>query len=199
MLLIKKEHINRFKKNQNGFMSIYTILLLSVLLPFLIFFAVEMIHFSNAKDIISTTTERMGKHAVRSVEVVDDVIHFNEEEAADIAYNLLIENLHLHGDYTPTEQSSLKEKPTYFFDIHYPDKEFSEYVPTEINLHGQSITLEYPAVSVYVKAKPKGVFVNQNVEFEKMVVYEVRISDTYEPTEGEEDNMLEHLEFHQVK
>ena len=107
--------MKKILKDKTGAISIYAILWLSVLFPFLLFICIDVSNYVYQSVHLKGITDNASASAVTQIKedlVSSGVLEIDEDEAQKVALNIIKHDLQLEDDLTPKENSRLKEKPT---------------------------------------------------------------------------------------
>ncbi|HCL4479973.1 TPA: hypothetical protein N2D99_002040 [Clostridium botulinum] len=102
-------------KNKKGICTIYTILVMSAILPILLFIVIDIPHFMQYDRKIKNILDNAGGSAITRLQenhISKGVLELNEPEANKVIENIIKSDLFLKSDLTPDKGSVLKEKPT---------------------------------------------------------------------------------------
>ncbi|WPS85415.1 cobalt ABC transporter permease (plasmid) [Brevibacillus halotolerans] len=167
--------IKRLKKmrDKKGYMSILMLILISGLLPLLLFYLVEITYLYGMKDKFQNFNDAAASAAVMQMEqepLKDGVVKLIDQDAKNIVDQILAKNLRLHHDMTPSVDSFVKEAPLVKVYIVNHDGEDSpkEFLTDE----GFVYSIKKPTVIVYSEVKPKGIFFNRFVTIKSLSAYE---------------------------
>lgn len=153
-------------KNKKGFISIYTMIMIAFLLPFLMFTAIDLNHFMQQNRHLKNLVDNAGASAITMVDdskIPKGIIAINSKDAQDIVINIIRQQLFLNEDLTPKPESILSEKPTII--VHVLNTGDSVVTPLG------TTTAVNPSVVVYAKFPVKGLFfhgITLNIEKEGM-------------------------------
>lgn len=106
--------MNRFLKDNRGFISIYMIMWMAVLIPILLFTFIDLTHYIYESKHLKSVTDNATASAVTQIKeelVPSGVLEIDEKNAEAVALKVLKQDLLLNDDLTPKENSILKEKP----------------------------------------------------------------------------------------
>lgn len=149
--------------NRKGFISIYAILLITFLLPFLLFTVVDVNHFMQQNRKLKNIVDNAGASAVTIIDsnkISKGVIEIIEPDATNVALGIIKKDLFLNDDLTPQPQSILSGRP----DIKIYVANGAGSVTTPFG----TVNVKKPSVIVYGKFPVKGLwFSNINVNITK--------------------------------
>jgi hypothetical protein len=149
--------LNRILKrylNKKGFVSIYAVLLIAFLLPFLMFSFVDVNHFMQQNRKLKNIVDNAAASAVTMVDntqIPKGIIQITDTDAINIATGIVKQDLFLNNDLTPQSKSILSGKP-----------DLRVYVvnnaPTNVTTPLDTVNAQHPSVIVYGKFPVKGLF-----------------------------------------
>lgn len=106
--------MNSFLKDKRGFVSIYMIMWMAVLIPILLFTFIDLTHYIYESKHLKSVTDNATASAVTQIKedlVPSGVLEIDEIRAEAVALKIFKKDLLLNDDLTPKENSVLKEKP----------------------------------------------------------------------------------------
>lgn len=101
-------------KSKDGFVSIYAILWLSVLVPFLIFVFVNFTLMIKQKINYKNICDNAASSAVTYLDqdsITDGILRVRNSDAEKIVNNVIKNELNLNDDLTPNKDSLISQKP----------------------------------------------------------------------------------------
>jgi len=163
-------------KDKGGFMSLYMIMWMSVLIPALLFLFIDISHYVHQNVQLSSVTNNASASAVTKIReelVPKGILEINESEANKVVEEIIQHDLQLNKDFSPMKGSSLLDKPViqvYIVNAVPP-------TGTEVNTPAGIVPIKKPSVVVYAKYPVKGMFFNNSVEMEKIGVSQVKFRE----------------------
>jgi hypothetical protein len=163
-------------RDKRGFISIYMILWMSVLIPFLLFVFIDVSHYVYEGIHLKAITDNAAASAVTRIKedlVSEGVLEIDENQAEEVALNIIRNDLHLKNDFTPKSNSLLKEKPkieVYVLNITSKDGYDFETPAGTVKIYN-------PSVVVYGKYPVKGLFYNNGVVIQRVGVSQVQFNN----------------------
>lgn len=135
------------KQNKKGYMSLYTILWLSVFLPFLffmfIYFTLMVKQIINYKNLCDNAASSAVTYLQEEL-IPDGIIKIRESDAKRIAKEVIVNNLYLNDDFTINNNSKIHKNPIITIEVY-------NNIPTSgliINKFNKQIKLTKPSVVV---------------------------------------------------
>lgn len=168
----------RFVKNKKGFISIYMILWMSVLIPILMFVFVDVSHYVYEGVHLKAVTDNASASAVTQIKedlVPEGILEINETNAEAVALKIIKHDLLLNDDFTPTENSALKEKPTIQINVVNVTSQSGYEFPTPAG----TLKIYKPSVVIYGEYPVKGLFYNNQVTIKRVGVSQVQFKSNY--------------------
>lgn len=158
----------RFSQDSKGSIALYVILCFSIILPMLIFVAVDLPYAVNFHRKLKNTLDNAASSAVlclNETELAYNRIVLEEACVEEVVYKMLAYDLRLHsGTLDPLEGSYLTEKPTLVIRvINEPETRTQVRLPDQDALDGseyQDIYLDETGVAIYFEMKLNGIFFN---------------------------------------
>jgi hypothetical protein len=166
-------------KNKKGFISIYMILWMAVLIPILMFVFVDVSHYVYEGIHLKAVTDNASASAITQIKedlVPQGILEIDEIPAENIALQVIKHDLLLNEDLTPKENSSLKEKPTIQVHIVNVTSETGFDFETPIGI----VKIYKPSVVIYAEYPVKGLFYNNGVVLQKVGVSQVQFKTNRE-------------------
>lgn len=165
-------------RDRKGYTSIIILLFLAYLLPFLLFFFVEMNYLYGMKDTFQGYNDAAASAAVMQMEAEpkkDGYIVIDEVEAKNTVKKLFKENFGLNDDLTVNSQSLIKSDPMIKVYVvnHNPLDEAEEFVTDENYVY----TITKSTVIVYSEVEPNGIFFNRFVKLKSLSAYEASVKE----------------------
>ena len=152
-----KQFLTKFKNNKKGFLSLFTIIMLSVLLPFLIFVFVtftnmiqNVIYFKNVSDNAASSAVVL----LNETKLQDGILYINETQAIARAKEVIAKELNLDADLSPNENSKVYEKPNVevlvYNDVPTEGLEIMTRFGKKIKVYKPSVIVvaEYPTLNI---------------------------------------------------
>lgn len=162
------DKILKHLKDKKGAVSIYTIILLAFLLPFLMFTVVDVNHYMQQNRRLKNIVDNAGASAVTMInesQLAYGNIEIDTNEASLVVERIVKESLFLNDDLTPKDISVLAEKPEIQVDVVNTPPVGGVDVDTPIS----TIKVTNPSVVVYGKFKVKGLFFSRmSVDIQKV-------------------------------
>lgn len=149
--------LNRILKrylNKKGFVSIYAVLLIAFLLPFLMFSFVDVNHYMQQNRKLKNLVDNSASSAVTmvdSTQLPKGIIQISNTDATNIAMGIIKQDLFLNDDLTPQSKSILSGKPT--IQVYVVNNS-----PTNVTTPLDTVKVQHPSVIVYGKFPVKGLF-----------------------------------------
>lgn len=165
--------MKRFVKDKRGFISIYMIMWMAVILPILMFVSVDVSHYVYETIHLKAVTDNASASGVTQIKedlVPDGILEIDEVKAEEVALKILKHDLLLNDDFTPKENSSLKEKPTIQVHVVNITSENGFDFETPVGI----VKIYKPSVVVYAEYPVKGLFYNNGVVLQKVGVSQVQ-------------------------
>lgn len=144
---------------EKGFASIYTLIVLAFLLPFLLFTVIDINHFMQQNSHLKSVLDNASASAVTKInndKLADGIIEINSDEAEEAVLRVLKASLLLNDDLTPKSNSILSEKPEIKIYV-VNDAEGGKDITTPLGVTNTSRT----SVIVYGKFSVKALFINK--------------------------------------
>lgn len=149
-------NIKKRLKNKKGFVSIYVIIGLAVLLPFMFFVSIDMPNHMSMNRKIKNTLDNAVSTAITCLDetsVTNGSLVINTQEAEARAKEVIKKSFGLNDDMTVNENSLISDTPTIRFKvINNPNAE-----PTYSTPNGE-YTIKNPSVIIYAEIPVKGLF-----------------------------------------
>lgn len=145
--------------SEKGFVSIYTLIALGFLVPFLLFMVIDLNHFMQQNSHLKSILDNASASAVTKInneQLADGIIEINSDEAEKAVLRILKESLLLNDDLTPKSNSILSKKPEIKIYV-INDAEGGRNIDTPLGTTNTSKT----SVIVYGKFSIKALFVNK--------------------------------------
>ena len=136
------------KTNEQGFTSIYVIILMTVLLPFVIFVFVTFSHMVQNTIYFKNLSDNAASSAVvclNEQKLQDGIVFINEEEAIAKAKTVIANELNLNPDLTVNSNSKIKENPNITISVYNDVPEEGRVITTSL---GKDIKIFKPSVVV---------------------------------------------------
>ncbi|PLS15027.1 cobalt ABC transporter permease [Bacillus sp. M6-12] len=149
--------MKRFIKNKKGFVSIYMILWMAVLIPILYFTFIDVSHYVYEKGHLKSVTDNASASAVTQIKedlVPQGILEIDEASAEKVAMDILKHDLLLNDDLTPKENSVLKSKPTIQVNIVNITSESG----FDFDTPAGKVKIYKPSVVIYAEYPVKGLF-----------------------------------------
>lgn len=154
--------------NKKGAISIYTIILLSFLLPFLMFTAIDINHYMQQNRKLKNVVDNSASSAITMInesKLSYGEIEIDSREASDVVSRVVKETLYLNDDLTPKDVSVLKERP----EINVYVVNNPSVTGTDLSTPIGTVKVKNPSVVVYGKFKVKGLFFSSmSVDIQKV-------------------------------
>lgn len=156
----------KLRKNKKGYISLYTILWLSVFVPFLIFIFVQFTLMVKQIVTYKNICDNAASSAVTYLDedlIPDGIIKIRENDAKKAAKDIIISSLNLNENLTVNSNSIIPKDPTIVIEV-YNDVPESGLTITKFN---NKIKITKPSVIVtgefptYTRAKIKSIGVAQ--------------------------------------
>lgn len=165
-------------KERKGYSTIIIMLFLANLLPFLLFYFVEMNYLYGMKDMFQGYNDAAASAAAMQLEAEskkDGIIVLDEVEGRNTVTQLFKENFGLNDDLSVNGHSLVKDDPIIKVYVvnHDPLDEAEEFVTDENYVY----TVTKPTVIVYSEVEPKGIFFNRFVKIKSLSAYEASIKE----------------------
>lgn len=165
--------VNKFK-NTNGYVSIYVIVILAILIPFMFFLTIDLPYYmrmnrtvKNAVDnATSTAITYLDESAISSGNLV-----INENEARRIVKKVIKEYFYLNDDLTVNENSLIPNTPT--INIEIINNPTGQIVYTQ----NGGTKINNPSVVVYVEIPVEGKFFKVTKSIKHTAVSQVKFSN----------------------
>ena len=171
--------MKRFLKDKKGFISIYMILWMTVLIPILLFVTVDLSHYVYENVRVKTVTDNASASAVTQINeslVPQGILEIDEVEAEKVALQIIKHDLHLNNDFTPKEGSPLMQAPQVQVHIVNITDESGYDFETPAGI----VKIYKPSVVVYGAYPVKGLFYNNGVVMQKVGVSQVQFKTNKE-------------------
>lgn len=163
--------------NKNGFISIYMIMWLAVLVPFFIFTFMDVTHYVAESIHLKGVTDNASASAVTQIKeelVKYGTLEIDTVKAEKVARKIIADSLNLNEDLTKKSGTNvLKSEPMVSVQV---INIFSDAgLPVETPL-GQ-VKIYKPSVIVYVEYPVRGLFFKTNVTMKKIGISQVQFLD----------------------
>ena len=163
----------KFLKDEKGWASLLTIMVLSVMLPIFLFFYVELNHYYKEKDKLDHITQNMASSAVRQLDEIaleKGEIVIDENDAKEVAELIMRQSYNLNSNLVPSSNSSLLSTP----DV----KIYVLNTPNEsIKIDSHTITADKPTVVVVTAVKPTNIFFKKFITLRSLYMYEAELTE----------------------
>lgn len=146
--------------NKKGFVSIYIILWLAVLIPFLLFVFVDLMQYSNQNVKLRSVTNNAAASAVSRLNedrLPEGILEIDEDKAVETIEEILRKDLLLDENFEPLEGSTLREAPE--IEIYIANEEDGS---TEISVPTDTFFIDNTAVVIYAKYNVRGLFFHRS-------------------------------------
>lgn len=166
--------MRRFLRDKKGFVSIYMILWMAVLIPFFLFICIDYTHYISEHVHLKSVTDNASASAVTQIN--EDLIKYgaleiNTEKAKDVAKNIITKSLNLNSDYSPKDSKSLlSATPT--IDIQVINTFSEEGI--EHSTPAGTVKIHKPSVIVYAEYPVRGLFFGKVANIKKVGVSQVQ-------------------------
>jgi hypothetical protein len=170
--------MKRFGKDKRGFISIYMILWMAVLIPILMFVFVDVSHYVYEHVHLKAVSDNASASAVTQIKedlVPQGILEIDEVSAEKVALDIIKHDLLLNNDLTPTENSPLKEKPT--IQVHIVN--ITSESGYDFETPAGTVKIYKPSVVVYGAYPVKGLFYNNGVVLQKVAVSQVQFRSNH--------------------
>lgn len=171
--------MKRFLNNKKGFISIYMIMWMAVLIPILMFVTVDLSHYVYENIRVKTVTDNASASAITQINeslVPQGILAIDEVEAEKVALQIIKHDLHLNNDFTPKDGSPLMEAPQIQVHIlNITDKDGYDF-----QTPAGTVKIYNPSVVVYGSYPVKGLFYNNGVVMQKVGVSQVQFKTNKE-------------------
>lgn len=163
------------KYNKKGFISIYTILWIIVLLPLLMFVTIDFTHFMHVNNQLKNLTDNLSASAVTLLdedEIPKGILTVKESDAEDMVNKMLKDELKLKDDLTPTDKSILRSAP----DVEVKVVNEVPSAGIDVSLEtGDIVNVKNPSVIVSVDYPIRGLFYNKlTIHYKKIGTSQVQ-------------------------
>lgn len=144
-------------ENKKGVVTIYVILWMAVLFPLLMFLAIDMTNYIYSSAKMKAVVDNAAASAITmidEVQVESGIIRVVEDDAVEAVNTIMIKELNLNEDFTPSENSLLLDSPeveVFVFNV-YSDE------GVEVDTPLGTKTLTRPTVFVKGEFEIKGLF-----------------------------------------
>lgn len=169
--------MKRFFKDKRGFISIYMILWMAVLIPILMFTFIDFSHYIYESKHLKSVTDNASASAVTQVKedlIPSGVLEIDEVNAEAVALKLFKKDLLLNDDLTPKENSILKEKPTIQMHVVNITSETGYDFETPAGV----VRIFKPSVVIYAEYPVSGLFYYKSgVRLKKVAVSQVQFKN----------------------
>ena len=142
-------------KNKQGFVSIYAIIMLAVLIPFMFFVAIDLPYYYRMNRNTKNALDNATSTAITCLDetyMANGRLYIDESEATKRAYDVIKEYYYLNDDLTPKENSLITEKPT--INIQVINQANGQIVETA----NGTTTITNPSVVIYAEIPITGKF-----------------------------------------
>lgn len=161
---------------KNGYVSILVIFMVGFTMPFFMFYFVELNHLYTVKDKYQAFADSAASGAVMQLErgqIQDGKLVLDEDEAREVAEQLLARNYNLTDDLHVTDDSLTTETPVIkIYTVGFDEEDDAN--PTIFTTdEGFVYNINHPTVIVYTETKPRGIFYSQFVGIQTISAYEV--------------------------
>jgi len=157
----------RFYKDQQGFVSIFMILWMTVLLPMLLFVGLDLTQFIYENTRTKTVIDNASASAVTRLNedvIREGILKIDEAKATEVAERIIREGLHLDENLEPLEGSPLVSKPT--IDVQVVNVRNKNGYPVDTPT-GDVMVYE-PSVVIYAEYPVEGLFFTNDITLEKI-------------------------------
>lgn len=145
---------------------------MTVLIPILMFVAVDLSHYVYENVRIKTVTDNASASAVTQIKeelVSQGILEVSEIPAEKTAYDIIKKDLHLNDDLTPKKASPLLDAPQ--IQVHIVN--ITDENGYEFSTPAGIVKIYKPSVVVYGEFRVKGLFYNNSVVMKKVGVSQV--------------------------
>ncbi|WCK57687.1 cobalt ABC transporter permease (plasmid) [Aneurinibacillus sp. Ricciae_BoGa-3] len=168
--------MKKFWKNKKGFISIYMILWMSVLIPILMFTAIDLSHYIYEGVHLKAVTDNAAASAVTQIKedlVPQGILQIDETRATNVANQVIKDDVLLNDDYSPKTHSDLRDKATVNVYVVNTTSDTGYDFATPAG----TVKIYKPSVVVYAKYPVNGLFyTNANVNIERVGVSQVQFN-----------------------
>ncbi|MDF2879450.1 MAG: hypothetical protein K0R54_7 [Clostridiaceae bacterium] len=161
-------------RDKSGSISIVTVILVSILLPLLLFIYVEFNYSLTIKERCQIINDNIASSAIMSIDetnLQDGMLEIDDIKAEEIATKLMAESYYLNSDLTLNNDSLLREEPELKV---YVVNETSDYGTEFVTDEGYKFMIYNPSVIVYTNVKPRGIIFDKAIELQSLTVKQVQ-------------------------
>lgn len=164
-------------KNKKGFISIYMILWLAVLIPFFLFFFMDFTHYVAEHIHLKSITDNASASAVTQLNqelIKYGTLEIDSEKAKDVAKSIIVKSLNLNDNYSiKNEKNVLSEAPTIDIQIvnSYSESGLEHTTPLG------TVKTYKPSVIIYAEYPVRGLFFGKVVNVKKVGVSQVQFRE----------------------
>ena len=164
-------------KNKKGFITIYMILWMAVLIPFFLFIFMDITHYASESIHLKGITDNASASAVTQIN--NDLVKYGTLEidgakAEKVALNIIAGSLNLFDDLSlKSDVNVLKSPPTVNVQVVNSYSDLGTVVTTPAG----DIKIYKPSVIVYAEYPVRGVFFGTTVVMKKIGVSQVQFID----------------------
>lgn len=166
--------IKHFLFDKKGVTSIFTILWLAVLFPFLMFVVIDISHYTYEIIHLKAVTDNAAASAVTQIDeslVPQGVLQIDPTEATQVAETTLQTDLNLNSDWTPKDNSIFSGTPTVKINVVNVTSPTGINYPTPVG----NLTIYHPSVVIYAEYPLHGLFFQaDHVTIQKVGVSQVQ-------------------------
>lgn len=149
-------NIKKILNNKKGFMAVYVIIGMSILLPFMFFVSIDMPYYMTMNRKVKNTIDNAGATAITCLDergITNGQLIINPNEAEKQAKKIIQLSFGLNDDLTVNQNSLIADAPTIQFKvINNPNLE-----PTYSTPNGE-FKIKNPSVIVYAEVPVSGQF-----------------------------------------
>lgn len=164
-------------KNKQGVISIFTILWLAVLIPFLLFVTIDLSQYIYDYVHLKNVTDNAAASAVTMVDntlIPQGILQIDSTEATATAENVIASSLDLQPNLSPYLNSTLRAAPT----IQVYVENITSTSGVVVSTPAGDVTVFHPSVIVYADYPVKGlVFSNVHLNLKKIGISQAQFSN----------------------
>ena len=137
--------------DKKGFLSIFTILILSAIIPLSLFIAIDLPYFVQMNRKVKNILDNSTSAGITQINPAN-ITEINSDKAIKLATDVFISGFKLNEDLTPNSESIIKSAPELHMEMIKP----SPYDITNIKTSKGLYKIEEPSLVANVKVEVKG-------------------------------------------
>lgn len=150
--------VTKYLKNNKGFTVIYTIILMAVIFPLILFVSIDLPYYMTMNRKIKNTLDNATSTAITCIneqQASSGKLQIIEGDAKNTVNNIISQSFSLDKDLTPNKTSVIKDKPVIQVRV-INNPSLNEFITTQ---NGQ-FKVKNPSVAVYGEIPVRGKFFN---------------------------------------